>query len=339
MLKIQFQNIIITVVFVIMLVSCHTTAKNNNETLKNSSHNKKHFKNLNASLSIPENIQEVEAPNSYTFVRPNEESVYVASIYHNQNSEQVKQTLVSSLNQNGYQLSLSSGFSMNSFGLNAADAQMEYGGVVYPGYIIVKEMPSANTYVLFGCAAHDSMKELVKSNLNQMALSLEIGYDSSTSNAGNNSGTHLNSVINYQNFLMNKVLINDKQSRDVISTDDYSASHGKWVTSEDVNKRRRFVLCNGGFGFYRYASTGWQITGDYMTVVLDKWSGLWKVISKDGKIYIYMEDERNGQYRTYEINEMTDKMIFIENRPYTIYDHTQSENECGRADGKVVVPD
>lgn len=46
-----------------------------------------------------------------------------------------------------------------------------------------------------------------------------------------------------------------------------------------------------------------------------------------------------GQYRTHEINEITKNIIIIDNRPCTKYAHAQSENECGREDAKVVVPE
>ncbi|MBK9321061.1 MAG: hypothetical protein IPM91_21175 [Bacteroidetes bacterium] len=96
---------------------------------------------------------------------------------------------------------------------------------------------------------------------------------------------------------MDKVLINNKQSRDIISTPDWRESKGLWMASEDVEKTRRYLLCGGGFGYFRFITTGHQITGDYGTYELDKHSGYWKVVADAGKIGILMEDERNGRKR------------------------------------------
>lgn len=308
----------------------------------NPSADKKYFKNLQASLAVPAGFQEVENQYSYSFVSPDGASVYIASVYVNQSSEQVKQMLSEPIQQNGYEISLISDFVKHSNGMLLADAKMVFEGVVYPGYIILREMPNNNTYLLFGCVEQRHQQEEMKRTLNTMAQSIETGTtdrnEGNGSNKTNMTGPVQKTVEQYQHFLMDKVLINNKQSSDMISGDDHRASHGKWILSEDVSKTRRFLLCSGGFSYYRFVSTGHQMSGDYGTVNLDKWSGYWKIVSEAGKIYIYMEDERDKRYRVWEINGISDNIIFIDNRPYTIFTQQEGGNECGR-EGGVLMPE
>lgn len=116
--QLTFTRKVSIAVLTAMFTSCLNIPNGNLGGTNNSAVHKKYLKNLNASLFVPENIQEVEAPNSYKFVRPKKESISTTSIHYNQNSEQVKQTLVSSLNQSYYKQWLNSGFSMNPLNLS-----------------------------------------------------------------------------------------------------------------------------------------------------------------------------------------------------------------------------
>lgn len=322
---------------VTILISCQSSAQKKGDGLSSQT---KHFKNLQASIIYPENFQEIEADYSYTFIDSKNDYVYIVSIYVDNNLNQVSQTIKNNLSQNGFVIKLKNDFSKNPNGLTSADASVEYSGNTFPGHLIMEEY-GKNTYLFFGCVTNEQLFSKQKNNLEQMAISLQTDMTIQKDEKKTvvyNDNTSSKSVQEYQNLLMNKVLLNSKRSRDIISTDDNTQSHGKWIASEDVNKTRRFTLCGGGFGYFRFVSTGRQITGDDGTFELDKHSGMWKVLSDAGKIGIYMEDERNGKRRFFEINEYKNNIIIIDNLPYEILTQEQSGNECMQADGKVVVP-
>jgi len=341
MLYTPITKLISVTVVSVMLFSCSQAGQSNEGLLANEqSSDKKYFKNLGVTMVYPQEFKEIEATYSYTFMRPDENEVYIAAIYPSQTSEQVVQIAKQSLSQNGFKISVSSSFETNARGLLAADAKTEHGSSSYPGYMIIRTMPNGNTYLLYGCATIDSEVDKMKSSLNEMASSIDIstneGNTQNSTQAG--SGAYVEkSVSSYQQYLSHKVLINSKRSNDIVSTEDWQQSHGRWVASEDVEKTRRFLLCGGGFGYFRFVTTGHQMTGDYGTVELDKFSGGWRIAADGNKIGIYMQDERDNRTRFWEINEITDKIVFIENRPYEVFTQEQGGNECNR-EGGVLVP-
>lgn len=328
---------------VAVLFSCSIDNQNNDDQLSNGqSSGMKFFNNLGVSMLYPKSFKEIRDQYSCTFMRSDENEVYIVAIYPNQTSEQVIEFVKKSINQNGYRISVTSDFAHSTSGFQSAEAKTEVGNSSYPGYMIIRTLSTGNTYLSYGCVTNVSEVEKMKSSLSEMALSMDVSKNNAsqpnTGDIGNLSNGE-RSVTSYQQFLMDKALVNSKQSRDMISTDDWQQSHGKWIASEDVQKTRRMVLCAGGFGYFRFISTGHQMTGDYGTFELDKFSGYWKVIENNGKIGIYMEDERNGNNRFWEINDLRNNIIIIDNRPYEIFTQEQSGNECRRPDGKVVVPE
>ncbi|MBK7886555.1 MAG: hypothetical protein IPJ86_04405 [Bacteroidetes bacterium] len=336
MYLLPIQKTLSIIALATILTSCNTTAQNSSEGL---SSQKKYFKNIQASILYPEGLQEIETDYSYTFT-DNNDYIYIASVYVSQNLNQVKQTVTSNLNQNGFVITPTTTFVQNSNGLTSADVTVEYEGNTFPGHLIMKQIGN-NTHLFMGCATNEQLFPGQKQNLIKMALSLQT---STTSPGGGQQKTTVSSTSNpksvqeYQNLLMDKVLINNKQSRDIISTPDWRESHGLWMASEDVEKTRRYLLCGGGFGYFRFITTGHQITGDYGTYELDKHSGYWKVVADAGKIGILMEDERNGRKRFFEINAYKDNVIIIDSRPYQIFTQEQGGNECNR-EGGIKVPE
>ncbi|HNR20917.1 MAG TPA: hypothetical protein PKL45_13100 [Bacteroidia bacterium] len=337
MLNTHLTKTLSIVALATMLTSCNSTAQTGSEGL---SAQKKYFKNIQASILYPQGLQEIETDYSYTFT-DNNDYIYIASIYVSQNIEQVKQTVIDNLSQNGFVITPTTNFTQNSNSLTTADVTVEYMGNTFPGHLIMKASGN-NTYLFFGCATNAELFPVQKQNLTQMALSLQASVQTQQQaqhQTSANSISNPTSVQQYQNLLMDKVLVNNKQSRDIISTDDHTQSHGKWIASEDLSKTRRFTLCAGGFGYFRFVSTGHQMTGDYGTFELDKHSGFWRVVADAGKIGIYMEDERNGRKRFFEINDYKNNIIIIDKRPYQILTQEQSGSECLQPDGKVVVPE
>lgn len=146
-----------------------------------------------------------------------------------------------------------------------------------------------------------------------------------------------NSAQEYQQFLYDKVLVFSNHSKSTISGEDNTASHGVVTYYEKVEKIKRFVLCGGGFSYFRFISKGDQMTGDYGTFVLEKFSGHWKVMEENGQNYIYIQDERDNRYRTWKIDGVKDNMISIGGDLYTIYTQQEGGNEC--TERGLVVPD
>lgn len=290
-------------------------------------------------MAYPVGFQESESQNSCMFVSLTDETPYLVAVHINQTTEQVKQLLEGSIKQNGYVLSVTSSFNNNNFGLMSAMAKMEFQGKTFAGQIVLREMPLHNTYLFFGCVPNKNAMQLLEGNLNQMALSLEIETPSQ-GNRNYDSKQHTlpkpKTAQEYQNFLKDKVLINYKHKRDLISMNDNRYFYGKWVQLENADKNRRFTLCGFGFGSFRFITTGNQITGDYGTFELYKFSGYWRIISENGRIYISMDDEIDGRKRQWEINDISDNIIFIESRPYEIFTQEQSGNECVQRDAMLV---
>ena len=133
---------VIYVFWFILSASCSTQATSSageNEL----SNQKKYFKNIQASILYPEGLQEIESEFSYTFT-DNNDYIYIASVYINQNIEQVKQTVVGNLSQNGFIITLENNFASNNKGLTVANASVEYAGNTFPGYLILKKIGRAH---------------------------------------------------------------------------------------------------------------------------------------------------------------------------------------------------
>jgi len=305
------------------------------------SESKRYFSGLQASLSVPDGFVIQEGATNVLLHDATQEYICLVALYPMQSVEQVVENISNQQNGNGLNIKFLGELRKLEDGTKTVEAEMEYNGTRYPGAILFRPSDQ-NTYLFLGCAVTNEKFELLRPSLLSMAQSMQQGVSSDTKSPVVQKKTlqsSLKSAQEYENFLKDKVLINSKHSNDIISTEDWRESRGLWMASEDVDKTRRFLLCGAGFGYYRFISTGHQITGDEGTFELDKHSGYWSVVTEGDRIGIMMKDERDGRTRVWEINGYKDNIIFIDKRPYEVFTQESGGNECGRADGTVVVPE
>ena len=321
----------------LLVQSCSSIATNPSET-GNLSTQKKYLRNIRANMLYPDQLLEVERDNNYSYSNAVEDVFYLVSVYVNQSGEQVQQIINDQIASSKMPLTITNDFKKQINGLIEANINANTVNGSFPGYLIIYQLPNGNSYLLYTVASikNNLQKQII--DLQQMALSIEpIAGQTSQATSEVPTNSQINSAQEYQQLLYDKVLVFSNHSKSTISGEDNTASHGVVTYYEDVEKIKRFVLCGGGFSYFRFISKGDQITGDNGTFVLDKFSGHWKVISENNQSYIYIQDERDNRYRTWKIDGIKNNFISIEGNVYTIFKQEEGENECTK--NGLVVPD